>query len=263
MIRASLCWSLFLLSVGSTSYAADSTQRKLFCTFHSEECEAEKIAKPGMKSVCWFHKDHAKDMQITPVRYPDSATWHDTSNEHSDKISADGYIAELKKIPYCYEEIKKQPNLNAYVLKCEYEPLRDAALVYLGKKEIEFAGGYLDLEENPVLKRIQYYVSVLKTSITYKHKCCIGLIVPKRAVMVALQWAHFADDHTDKSKEELKKMLPEDDELVALCSELDKLVVQPKNNSEIGGSSESFDPRRETEAQYQLRQDKKYDPCGW
>jgi hypothetical protein len=267
MVRESLFLSLSVLSTFSIFYAAEEKKgvRRLFCTFHSaERVEAEKEAKEagkkdlkpsGMKSICLFHKDHEKDTPIKAIRYPDLTAWHDTS----DDVGFDAYIAGFRKIPYLYEQIKKQPNLNANVLKYEYEPPRDDALIYLGEQEKKLSDRS---EDEPIRRRIQEYVTILKESTVYKHEC-VGLIVSERAVMVALQWAHFADDHTDKGKEDLKKTLVGDDSLVELCSELDTLVVQSKNKDEASGSSESFDPRRETLAEYQLKQTKKYDPCGW
>jgi hypothetical protein len=239
MVRVCLFLSISFLGTVLMSHAAESQP---FCTFHSEEREeAEKWAKqgikidrkvPGMKSICHFHEDHAKDTPITPIVYPDSA-WHETNKETEIVDRVDGRIADNKPIPYTYKQIKKQPNVNAYVLKAYYELVRDDALIYLGEREKFFSTQLHEGEKlrssqrkdfKLTLERIQEYVTILKTSTPYRHEC-IGLIVPKRAVMVALQWAHFADDHTDKGKEELKKTLVGDDLLTELCLEMDELFV--------------------------------------
>jgi hypothetical protein len=274
MVRAPLFLSLSVLFTFSILYAAEEKKEKavrtVFCDFHSaERVEAEKEAKKagkelkpsGMKSVCIFNKEHEKDTLIMSIHYPDLTAWHDTDND-----SFDAYIAGFRKIPYLYEQIKKQPNVNAYVLKCEYESLHKNALMYLGEKEKQLSDRS---EDEPIRRRIQEYVTILRNDRGPKYPRnddadkgpkydasheCIGLIVSIRAVMVALQWAHFADDHTDKGEEDLKKML---------SSMVSNVANKLTNNSEVGDPSESFDPRRETPAEYQLKQAKKYDPCGW
>jgi|GEM_PF-6427716 len=199
MIKLRVCSFSVLYSVFTLS-AGDAKVRR-FCTF-----QQEKIPTNYSPAVCWFSKHNKDKVTITHVVNP-------PLNEYvsaRDFDAQDLYIAgwHCGTLPYIYESIQKTKNELAYVLKEEYEPACSAALRYLHRRRTAFENSLNkeDLNESAAqdtqdaLERTKYYIELLETNpISYYHDC-VGLIVPMRAVLCAVQWgdidANKGEQHT-------------------------------------------------------------------
>jgi hypothetical protein len=175
---------VLLCIVGTTSIIHAGEQRK-FCTYYPSVHEKNNKGDIIRSSnICWFSDVYAYKLSITPVICPPREEWYKA--EELDKI--DRAIFPDMDIPYTYDAIMGVPDLNRYVLNDDFNPVWQHAEFSLYQVKEEVMKEVEDQKlRTKTLQRIEKYMQILKTVITYDHPC-VGRIVPERAIRIAMQW---------------------------------------------------------------------------
>ena len=167
---------------------------KNFIVKTSEFCpHVYESFKNAMKpaTYCWFNKGRReKDgTQLTHVACSVKEKANVIVLDEIDRI-----IFRKEKAPYSYQKIMSALNINTYVLKNEYETLCQYWIFELNA----LAGSCMAVShtdgarsssnqdiclKQQVFSRVKKYLSFLECSTQYQHSCCVGLIVPTRAVL--------------------------------------------------------------------------------
>lgn len=172
----------FTLLTCSVSFI-DCGDPSLYCAQERTTfCQSNDISP----CYCWFSKENEKKIKIAHIQVPEKNTWPQEID------SIDCVIFNCYELPYTYASIKKTPDINVYVLKAEYalSCLDTKAWLTGRKQKIQERTQHDQLlhHENSkkVIARITEYLAILNIETSYDHKC-VGLIVPKRALLCIAQ----------------------------------------------------------------------------
>lgn len=99
------------------------------------------------------------------------------------KKEVEFFISGYKTAPFSYAEIKKTPDVNAYVMKKNYNAHKEQALNFIIKKTASLITK-TDENARAVAQLLKNYLHLINaTPIPCWHSDCTGLIVPLRSVL--------------------------------------------------------------------------------